>query len=215
MNRPRAVKGSEGQLLRVLPSAIALDAQTMEVLGWVGFALIWAQGLERTLAAYLSFARPDCITATTNTFRRFVRQAQRKTSGDLITALQRCDLDADETAMLAWLKTLGARRDRLAHHFLRQPSDRDLLRTPAGRARLIRQARNDADDFRIAMNRVALFAIEHAIRLSESTDLLRDHSDWLIAVKADVARRGGRQAFDPTLATEIGELLEAIEHPRT
>ena len=206
------MKGSGGQMLRVLPSAIPLDPATMEVLGWVGFALVWAQGLERTLAAYLSFASPENTTATKAGFRRFVRKAQMKTSGELVKDLQRCALDAEETAMLAALKTLARRRDRLAHHFLRQPSGRDLLRTPSGRARLIRQARDDADDFRIAMNRAALLAIEHAIRLDESTDLLRDHADWFVAVKADVAYRGGRRAFDPTLATEIGELMETIEH---
>jgi hypothetical protein len=200
---------------RVLPSAIPFEDEQRDVMAWVGFALLWAQALERTMAAYLTFAWPGNVVATPLEFRAFARQVQDKTAGRLIKDLRKCRLPDDETVMLRSLNRVVNRRDRLAHHFLRHPSDRDQLRTSAGRESLIREARRDADDFRISANHVALIAFEHAVRLNERTQLLRTHSDWIGATQEDIKRRGGRQAFDPTLATEIGELVEAIQLRRS
>src|ERR1700686_668216 len=97
MNRPRVVRGPDGKLNKVVPSGIRFGPETMEVFAWVGIALAWAQGLERTLAAYLILAQPTASASTRKQFRDSIRDMNRLTLFRLVKLLRR-HVSADEGA---------------------------------------------------------------------------------------------------------------------
>ncbi len=216
--RPRALRDPEGRLQRVLPASIRVDEETLATLGWFGFAVLWAQALEQTLAAYLTLARPDSMTITAPRFRKSLVWANTKSLNQLLDELSRRKLSSDEQGTLDLLRDRSdvfIRRDNLAHHFLRRPSRRRLLATPEGRSELVADAQQAAGEFRFWVFTLAPLVAKHAVRVGRESSHLAEHAEWLLSVEEtygplDVGKLA-MAALEPTLALEIAEMMEELE----
>jgi hypothetical protein len=215
MRRPRAIRNETGRMERVMPPGVRLDPATMEVFAWIGIAVVNAQAFERTLAAYLTLARPEAATATRRQFPRYLRQANAMTMDALINSLEKLALPAIESATLREIGHTLRRRNFMTHHFIRKPSRRLMLTTDEGRAKLILEAQRDIMDLGFWMTTVTRYVVRHAVRLGDRSDHLRAHSDWLQTLKEenDDLRAQARMALrvGPSLAIQIGEMMEDIE----
>jgi hypothetical protein len=218
MKPPRVIRDAQGKLVRVSPAAIRLDPNVLEVFAWVGVSIAYAQALERTLAAYLTLARPEAATATRPQFRRFLRDANAMTLSVLVSALLKCSLPTKETETLSSLSKVFKRRNYIAHHFFRKPSRRAMLATDAGRSKLVLEAKRDIIDFGFWTRVVTPHVLRHAIRLGDRSDHLKAHADWLQTVRGDLddlrAEARTAVAIDPSLALQIGQIMEEIEGGR-
>jgi hypothetical protein len=219
MRPPRAIRNEKGRLQRVIPPGVRLDPATMEVFAWIGVAVVNAQAFERTLAAYLTLARPEAVTATRPQFRRYLRRANAMTMGALINSLEKLALPAIELETLREIGQTLKRRNFVTHHFIRKPSRRLMLVTDEGRAKLVLEAQRDIMNLGFWITTVTRYVVRHAVRLGDRSDHLHAHADWLQTVKEenDDLRIEARTALsvDPSLAIQIGEMMEDIEQVST
>src|SRR5258708_194122 len=210
--RPRTLRDPQGKLVRIIPAGIRLDPATMEVFAWIGIAVVNAQALERTLAAYLTLARPEAATATRQKFRRYLRQANQMTLERLVNSLENLSLPVKEAETIRAMGRVLKRRNFMTHHFIRKPSRRLMLATEDGRSRLIVEAKRDIMQIGFWTTTVTRFVLRHAVRLGDRSDHLRAHADWLQTVRGDLdelrAESQTALAVDPSLAVQIGEMME-------
>jgi len=192
-----------------------LDPATMEVFAWIGIAVVNAQALERTLAGYLTLARPEAATATRAQFRRYLRQANQMTLDHLVKSLESLSLPTEQAETIHEMAQVLKRRNFMTHHFIRKPSRRLKLATEAGRAELILEAKRDIMQLGFWTTTVTPFVLRHAVRLGDRSDHLRAHADWLQTVRDDLdelrSESQAALAVDPSLAIQIGEMMEDIE----